>query len=104
MFVYPCKRIALVRLLGNGIIPARPKWVAPGNATSRQPGSARRAVFADRFDRVRGATGKITTGRRQQLTETDLVAAYREDEERAHESDLRAWRFSGFTCTTFAIV
>ena len=32
-----------------------------------------------------------------------MVAAYREDEERAHESDLRAWRFSCFSRTTFAI-
>jgi len=38
----------------------------------------------DRLDRVCGATRIITTGRREQRPEADLIAAYKKNEDGAH--------------------
>jgi hypothetical protein len=76
--------------LGNGIIPARAERVATSDPSYCQPRTAHRAMLADRFDRIRGATRKITTGRRQKLAEAHLITPNGENEERSHALTLRA--------------
>src|SRR5438309_11737494 len=80
--------------LGDGVISARTEWVATGNTPNRQPGSARGTVFRDRLDRVRGATRKIATRRRQQLTEADLIPPNGKNEKRTHRTPYGADRDS----------
>src|SRR5689334_5870674 len=74
----------LLLQLRNGIIPARTERVTPRDTANRQPRSTRRAVLADGFDGVRGATRKITTRGGQKLAEADLIAPHGEDEEGSH--------------------
>ena len=42
-------------------------------------------MFLDRLDRVCGATRIITTGRREQRPEADLIAANKKDKDGAHD-------------------
>jgi hypothetical protein len=71
--------------LRDGIVPAGAERMASSNAPHGQPCSARRAMLADRLDRIGGATRKITTRGRQQLTHAHLVSANGKNEYGAHE-------------------
>jgi hypothetical protein len=61
-----------------------------GDAANREPTAAQRSVFFERFDGVRGAAWIIAARRRQQRRQRHLIPADEQDQDGAHNENLRA--------------
>jgi hypothetical protein len=86
-------------LLGNRIIAARPKRVAPQNAAHCKPAPAYGSMPFECLDRVRGTAWIITARWRQKRRQRHLISANDENEKRSHMMALRELLIAGDTRT-----
>lgn len=75
----------LANSLGDRVVSARTERMAARDAARRQPTTAERSMFLERFDGVRGTTRIITARGGKQRRQRDLIPTHEQHEDGTHQ-------------------